>query len=387
MTLPPVPRRDPAMRDRSSRCFPRAVLPAAAATLLAVGAPALAEVPSSSASGLTTLHAAAWDTSDPRRVCQDFFCSTFILVPPERVDRDKTTEMPVFFSPTVVQPDAERRAESVSAPLGGASGNASAKLAIGATSVDFGVAATAAKSSVFVGEARAALRTEYSVRVQLRTRDLLGALTAAACANGCTLAMDFLHQTTGRFAYGFQPGAEARASFEEVLRIDGIVQASGEAFIAADPSAGNGLAPGATGDWSASDFILQRADSAGSEWTFNHFTQITDQRATFFPSDQLDENGNVVFSGRYVITVDQVAEAGFGRFEYIVGTATLAADFDDTSSFTPGRLYDPAGVLDLSGAQVDVSFASAASVPEPSTWAMFAAGMGLALRRVRGRVA
>ncbi len=386
MALPSVPRLAPALRIRSSEHRRHAFLPVVAATLLAMSASALAEVPISSASGFTTLHAAASDTSEPRRVCQDFFCSTFTLVPPESVVRDKATEMPVFFNPTIVQPDLERRSESVLAPLGGASGSAAAKLAIGATSVDFGVAAAAAKSSVFVGEARAALRTEYSVLVQLRTRDLLGALTAAACANGCTLAMDFLHQTTGRFAYGSTPGADARASFEEVLRIDGAVQASGEAFIAADPATGNGLTPGATGDWSESDFILQRADAAGSEWTFNHFKQITDQRATFAPADQLDEDGNVVFSGRYVITVDQVAEAGFGNFEYIVGTATLGADFDDTSSFTPGRLYDPTGVLDLSGAQVDVTFVSTAPVPEPSTWAMLAVGMGVALRRVRGRI-
>lgn len=121
--------------------------------------------------------------------------------------------------------------------------------------------------------------------------------------------------------------------------------------------------------------------------TFDHFRQITDQRTTFFPADQLDEDGNVVFSGRYVITVDQVAEAGFGRFEYIVGTETLAADFDDTSSFTPGRLYRPTGALDLIEAQLVVSFESAVPVPESSTWAMVAVGMGFALRRARGRVA
>lgn len=372
---------------RPAELFRRAWAQSVAALLLSSSGHALAEVPISTASAIYDLHAAASDTSDPRRVCQDFFCNVFVLVPPESNVDDQSDVMRVHFSPTVSAPDVERNSESANAQLGGSSGTASAKLAIDGTSVDFGVAASASKSSVFVGEARAALRTEYRVVVELRSRDLLGSLTVGACAGGCSLAMDFLHQTTGRFAYSYLPGAGARASFEEVLRIDGIVQSSGEAFIQADPSAGNQTSPGATGDWTAGDFLASQSSAAGTEWTFNHFEQITDQRALFFPADQLDENGDVVFSGQYIITVEQEAQAGFGAFEYIVGTATMTADFDDTSSFTPVRLYDPTGVLDLSEAQVQVSFASMQPVPEPATWAMFAPGLGWTGWRLRKRAA
>jgi hypothetical protein len=351
-------------------------VPVAVASLVVCSGQALAALPTASAAAAYDLHAAAWDTSEPRRVCQDFFCNVSIVVPPERDVDDRVDTMSVFFSPTVVNPDAERQAESALATVGGVSGSASAKLAIEATSVDFGVAASAGKSSVFVSEARAQLQSRYMVRVELRARDLLGSLTAGACAGGCTLAMDFLHQTTGRFAYSFTPGAGARASFSEVLRIDGLARASGEAFIAVDPTAGNLISPGATGDWTTADFLPPQSGALGTEWTFNHFAQITDQRAIFHPSTILDENGEEVFLGQYLITVEQVAQAGFGTFEYIVGTTTMSADFDDTSSFTPGRLYDPAGVLDLSGASVQVTFVSAEPVPEPGTWAMVAAGLG-----------
>ncbi len=281
--------------------------------------------------------------------------------------------------------DSERRSESATATLAGISSSASAKLGIASTTVDFGVAATAAKSSVFIGEARAELRSAYFVKVELRSRDLLGSLTAGACAGGCTLAMDFLHQTTGRFAYSGVSGAGARASFSETLSINGLAQASGESFVEAGPSAGDLPSPGAAGDWSAGDFLAPRSTAAGTEWTFNHFAQITDQRALFFPSDMLDEQGNVVFSGQYLISVEQIAQAKFGAFEYIVGTSTMSADFDDTSSFTPGRLYDPTGVLDLTEARVDVSFVSAVPVPEPATWAMFAAGLGWTMVCLRRR--
>ena len=372
--------------SRFTRLVRHKVVPAAIAPLLMSGGQAFAEVPISTASGNYDLHAAIWDTSDPRRVCQDFFCNVFIVVPPENDVDDKAGPMPVYFNPTVSAPDAEQRSESATATLAGISSNASAKLGIVATTVDFGVAASASKSSVFVGEARADLRTAYFVKVELRSRDLLGSLTAGACAGGCSLAMDFLHQTTGRFAYSGAPGAGAVASFSEVLSIDGIVQASGEAFIEADPAAGNLPSPGATGDWSAGDFLPPQSNAAGTEWTFNHFTQITDQRALFYPSGLLDEEGNVVFSGQYLITVEQQAQAKFGPFQYIVGTSTMSADFDDTSSFTPGRLYDPAGVLDLTGASVEVSFVSA-PVPEPETWAMFAAGLAWTGWRLRRRAA
>lgn len=367
--------------------FRHVLVSAAIAPLLMASAPALALVPISTAAGSYDLRAATWDTSDPRRVCQDFFCNVVIVVPPESVVDAKADAMRVSFNPTIFSPDANL-SESATATLAGISSTASAKLGIVATTVDFGVAATAAKSSVFVGEARAELRSAYFVKVELRSRDLLGSLTAGACAGGCTLAMDFLHQTTGRFAYSGVPGVGARASFSETLSINGLVQASGESFIEAGPSAGSLPSPGAVGDWSASDFLGPQSSAAGTEWTFNHFAQITDQRTLFFPSDLLDDEGNVVFSGQYLITVEQKAQAGFGAFEYIVGTSTMSADFDETSSFTPSRLYDPAGVLDLTDARVDVSFVSATPVPEPATWAMFAAGLGwtvLCLRRRRTR--
>lgn len=377
--------RTSAPQSSLARLFRHVAAPLAMAPLIMCGGHALAGLPVATASATYDLHAAAWDTSEPRRVCQDFFCNTFTLVPPERDDDDRTGALAVTFIPSIVNPDAERQSDSALATVGGVSGNASAKLAIGSPSVDFGVAASAGKSSVFSSEARAELRTAYRVLVELRTRDLLGGLTAGACANGCTLAMDFLHQTTGRFAYSFIPGSGARASFAEVLRVDGLVRSSGEAFIAADPAAGNLPSPGATGDWTAADFLPPQSGAGGTEWSFNHFAQITDQRALFFPADQLDENGNLVFSGQYLITVEQQAEAGFGVFEYIVGSATMSADFDDTSSLTPGRLYDPAGVFDLSGASVQVTFASAQPVPEPGTWAMFAAGLVWTGWRLRER--
>jgi len=371
--------------SRCTQLFRHALVPAAISALLIAGGPALAQAPISTAAGHYDLRAATWDTSDPRRVCQDFFCHQFIIVPPESVVDAKADAMPVYFNPTIFAPDSERRSESVTAPLAGISSNASAKLGIVATTVDFGVAASAAKSSVFVGEARAELRSAYFVKVELRSRDLLGSLTAGACAGGCELAMDFLHQTTGRFAYSGVPGAGARASFSETLSINGLAQASGVSFIEAGPTAGSLPSPGAAGDWSTSDFLGPQSDATGTQWTFNHFAQITDQRALFFPSDRLDEEGNVVFSGQYLITVEQQAQAGFGAFEYIVGTSTMSADFDDTSSFTPGRLYDPAGVLDLTEARMDVSFVSAAPVPEPANWAMFAAGLGCTVWCLRRR--
>jgi hypothetical protein len=370
-----------------SRCtwlFRHLLASAAIALLVTASGQALAQVPISTAAGSYDLRAATWDTSDPRRVCQDFFCNVVIVVPPESVVDAQADSMRVSFNPTILSPDANL-SESATATLAGISSNASATLGIVATTVEFGVAATAAKSSVFVGEARAELRSAYFVKVELRSRDLLGSLTAGACAGGCTLAMDFLHQTTGRFAYSGVPGGGARASFSETLSINGLAQASGVSFIEAGPSAGSLPSPGAAGDWSAGDFLAPRSTAAGTEWTFNHFAQITDQRALFFPSDLLDDEGNVVFSGQYLITVEQKAQAGFGAFEYIVGTSTMSADFDDTSSFTPGRLYDPTGVLDLTDARVDLSFVSAVPVPEPATWAMFAAGLAwtvLCLRKL-----
>lgn len=372
---------------RPHRLFRHALVSALVALPLMSGGQAFAEVPISTAAATFDLHAAASDTREPQKICQDFFCSVFVMVPPETDVDDRSGALHVLFNPAIVSPDLERQSVSTHAELGGSSGNAAAKLAIHPTSVDFGVAASAGKSSVFVGEARAALQTSYIVRVQLHTRELLGSLTVGACAGGCTLAMDFLHQTTGRFAYSYLPGAGARASFQEVLRIDGIARASGEAFIEADPSAGNQPSPGATGDWTAADFLAPQSAADRTEWTFNHFAEVTDQRALFFPSDQLDEDGNIVFSGQYLITVEQEAQAGFGALSYIVGTATMAADFDDTSSFTPTRLYDPTGTADLSRARVEVSFASAVPVPEPGTWAMLATGVGLTAWRLRRRSA
>lgn len=245
-------------------------------TLPILGGQVFAQAPISSASGTYDLRAATRDTSDPRVVCQDFFCNVVTVIPPQNVVDAKADSMTVYFNPSVFAPDVERRSESVTAPLAGISSSANAKLGILGTTVDFGVAASASKSSVFVGEARAGLRSEYFVTVELRTRDLLGSLTAAACAGGCTLAMDFLHQTTGRFIYSGTPGAGARASFSEAMSIDGIARASGEAFIEADPAAGNLPSPGALGDWSAGDFLPPQSSAGRTEWTFNHFAQITD---------------------------------------------------------------------------------------------------------------
>lgn len=130
--------------------FRHVLVSAAIAPLLMASGQALAVVPISTAAGSYDLRAATWDTSNPRRVCQDFFCNVVIVVPPESVVDAKADAMRVSFNPTILSPDSNL-SESVTATLAGISSTASAKLGIVATTVDFGVAATAAKSSVFVG--------------------------------------------------------------------------------------------------------------------------------------------------------------------------------------------------------------------------------------------
>lgn len=79
-----------------------------------------------------------------------------------------------------------------------------------------------------VGRDHASATVNYAVTVdfEIPNGDPLLTVLAIACDRGCTLAADFLHETTGHFSFSsfIDPGSSAR--FSEELHMQGAIVAS-----------------------------------------------------------------------------------------------------------------------------------------------------------------
>lgn len=330
-----------------------------------------------------SLLARSYDTRGPQTVCQDFFCQVVITVPAaEDLDR-RSGQLSSVNAPG--RPPLWSEVVDARSSVAGVDAAARAKVGVQATDIAAGVAATASMASVFHSEASARLRLVYDVTVTISPpTDLGGGLFLGACRQQCDLAIDFLHQTTGRFSHAGDAPTGAYASFSETLRIDGQTRISGKAAIAPDPADGRRMTTSALGDWDASGFLPAQAGGSSTVLTFNHLQPLPGLVTSFSfqPSQQLAE-----WTGRYRLELEQAAGAGFSDpAAYRVGPGTsMAADFAHTSTFSVGRAVDPTGLADLSAASIRVQFVEVPAVPEPGSWLLMAAGLGwLGLRRGLG---
>jgi len=367
---------------------PTPVRPAAAGLAAALAlALALAGVagPSRADSSYSVL-ARSYDTRGPQKVCHDFFCSSFTIVPPQEMVDRRGGLLRAIGAPGAAPWDETVDATS---SVAGVDAAARAKLGVQATGIAAGVAATASMASVFHSEAAAGLRLAYDVTVTIAPpAGWTGGLFLPACGLQCTLAIDFLHQTTGRFSHGGDAPAGAFASFSETLRVDGQTRITGKAAIAPDPTDGRRMATSTSGDWGAGDFLPSQPGSATTVLAFNHLQLLPGLVTSFAlaPVDPFDPAPRLEWTGTYRLELEQAAAAGFADPNaYRVGPGTsMAADFAHTSTFSVERVFDPTGAMDLGGATVSIQFVDVPAVPEPGTWLLLAAGLGLlGLRRRR----
>ncbi|WP_150047916.1 hypothetical protein [Methylomonas rhizoryzae] len=329
-------------------------------------------------------YARVYDSSGPRTVCNDFFCSSTTVIPPvDIVDRHSGAE-PNPSSPAGVS--IHSNANAVVGLAGATATSVIYDTGLIRDAIKIGVSASSQRSGYLLGEAHARAEITFGITVEFNFPDdpFLAAHAVSHCGGGCPLAMDFQHQTTGRFSFSGVPGQGAEAYFSETLSMDSGANLSGEASIAADPLNGNSLTPGVNGLWSASDFYPPQTGTGGTELAFNHFESITNQFSIFSVNFCTELNTGLCLLGNYTVSIEQAAAAGFsGNSEYTTGGG-VTSDFAHTSEFSPVRLYDPSGLLDLSNAQVNIRFFDPAPVPLPGAFWLFASALGaFSLKRVR----
>ena len=320
-------------------------------------------------------YARAYDSYGPRTVCNDFFCnSTTVIQPVDNVEQHSGT------APNPSNPNGVSINSNSNASAGLAQASATSVIydtGLTRDVIKIGASASALRSGYLLGEAHAKAKINFGVTVELTlpTDSILLAVAVSHCGFGCPLAMDFQHQTTGRFSFSGNPGQGAEARFSETLRIDSGVNLTGEAFIAADPLNGNNLTPGAHGLWSASDFYPPQSNESGTELTFNHFETIPDQFSIFSVNYCTEGNTGFCLLGDYTVSIEQTATAGFGSNSgYTFGG--LSADFAHTSEFSAIRLSDPSGLLELSNPQITIRYLDPAPVPLPGAFWLFASALG-----------
>ena len=310
------------------------------------------------------VHARTFDTRGPQVVCNDFFCNSVTIIPPQ-VDLDgrSTTSLTELSASSQIS-SANARAQLVHREEPN-------------HDIVIGSAAEATMVSVFQSEARARLRVAYTIDVDIQLRSLIDiAVASTACRNGCPLGLDFLHQTRGSFLHSAAvPGANAR--FTESLQIES-TQVAGEAFIQAGLPGSGQMVYGASGAWSAGDFLPPVTEpwSGGAGASdpltrrgFNHFERIPGVTAIF-------RSGGSFLTGTFHVVMEQSVEAGFGAAgAYTVTPVLIGADFAHTSTFSVQRAFDPSGQLDLSGLELSVRLTDVTSVPEPATVVLWLTGL------------
>jgi len=250
----------------------------------------------------------------------------------------------------------------------------------------------------------------FGVPAYLRLMDRFGCLGNPLDSSCETreLGTTFQHVSTGRFAHSVQPFHEGLATFRESVTITptlprlpqgGSVTFSGSAVYEVNQSTtGNNLvgSVSASGGWTADDFVPFTARSARALSLYPEGDRRNDEddrngpmagealfairqaevKAEFSFSLMLSSLGEnyLLPAAYYEISIDQMATAGFGSAGY--GWGTVAADFDNTARTTVLSVLDPTGALDIDPAMLQVTITA---VPEPSTFAMLACGLGLAV--------
>lgn len=377
---------------------------AASATFAAaVALGLLAASPASRAASVYAATATTFDTRGPQRVCLDFFCRNFVIVPPQ-VETDSKSE---HLSPNLQQALDEGQEylianntwyKSVDAHsrINGAEATATVRTGYENSVIKAGVAAAAGIDSVFHSQASASLSTTYAIDVVLEAGGLSNGLVVVH--GGAVLAVDFQHQTTGRFAFNGQPVPGAQASFSETLRVAGTgaqtsrAELQGQASLTTGPVTGETPTVQASGAWSSADFYAPLLGDDEIAWTFNHFHTIAGLIARFHPQEEsLNGKETDLLIGRFEFTLEQLAQAGFTdpRVYRVGGGTSIAADFAHTSSFGLGRVYDPTGQFDLSGVRAVARFIEtsaapdAAALPEPASLGLVLAALGLGAWRRR----
>ena len=316
-------------------------------------------------------YARVYDSFGPRTVCNDFFCSSTTVIPPADIDDQHSGS-----EPNPVLAPINSNADAV---VGFTQANATAVIydpAISPAAIKIGVSASAQRSGYVVGEAHARAGITFGITIESPLNDpILTALATQLCTTGCALAMDFQHQTTGRFGFSGVPGQDAEAHFSETLSMDSGAHLTGEAYIAADPLNGNNLTPGANGVWSVADFYPPQSIRDGTELAFNHFETISNQFSIFGIRECRGPDGDFCLSGNYTVTIEQIATAGFGSNAQYTTFGEVTSDFAHTSEFSAIRLYDPSGDFDLSNAQINLRFFDPAPVPLPGAFWLFASAL------------
>lgn len=342
--------------------------------LAAVAATGLLAAGGARASSDYLLSTRAYDTRGPQSVCLDVFCRNVIILPPQVVTDQRSGLLSTVGAPAA---DVWEEVAEARSSLAGADAAARAKLGMRHGSIVAGVAASAAMSSVFHSEASARLRLAYEVTVTIAPpAGWTGGLFLPACGLQCSLAIDFLHQTSGRFSQRDDAVPGAFASFSETLRIDGSTRIAGQAHFAPDPADSRRMALTATGDWDAGDVLPPQATDTTTTIGFNHLQLLPGLTTSF----QLD-TGSLVpeWTGRFRLELDQAAAAGFTNpAAYRTSPTGVSADFAHTSSFGLSRAVDPTGSTDLGDASVRLQFVALPAVPEPASALLLAMG-GLAL--------
>ncbi|MBI5619032.1 MAG: hypothetical protein HY943_22380 [Gammaproteobacteria bacterium] len=251
--------------------------------------------------------------------------------------------------------------------------------------IDAGVAAVARSWGNRVGSASATVRIDLNAWVvaDLSQRPAAVAEFAARCPNGCPLAANFVHQTTGYLGYSSNISWYSSASFRESLMRGSEYLSVGEVTVRGHAQGAGPAELSAYQDWTLDDFypagtVPGGVDVIGGlEWlpfdevrVFNHFALLDGLVANFF----YDSSTNTVV-GSYRFNLTQTAMADFGGLDYTFGL--LGANFANTSHLAITGLSDPTGTFDLASLPFTVQFVEASTVPLPPAVALFAAALAL----------